>query len=241
MNLTIVLIDILMPEGVCTSCTVRPKNRLEPVVIDRLRDIYHERFSDDDLDIGGVRVYNSSTCSIKKQRARLRAIKVEETGFSFRFEHRGIPIGQNSDYCGGTYNLVLSPEWRLQDIRIVDPYDHKHPLDESKKQFGYQVIWDKQRNTQMVEMEMRSRHGSFSFIVIGTASSVDSDPDTVKYVEAQETEGAINRLSNIHFLDEGGKQHLKESVGSVIVENVNSSTIIVQQGGTEAKPEANIN
>jgi hypothetical protein len=214
MYLDIVLIDVLTPAGILTSYKVRPKYHPRGVVVDRLRDIYPERFSDDGLDIGGTRIYNASTCSIEKMSAHIRAFEVKEAdcSFSFQFEHMGIPIGPSREAHGGIYNSVLSPGWRLREIWIVDPYDHKHPSVKSKKQFRYQVIWDTQCKTQMVEMEMRSGRGSFSFIVAGIASLVATDPGTVKYVEASESEWGISRLSDTHLLDEKGKKRLAEEL-----------------------------
>lgn len=213
MNLDIVLIDFLTPDGVLTSYKVKPKYHPRGVVIDRLRDIYPERFSDDDLDLGGTRIYNASTCSIEKQSSRIRAFEVNEIEpyFSFQFEHMGVPIGPSREAHGGIYHFVLSPGWRFRKIGLVDPYD-RNPTVACKKQFRYQVAWDTQCNTQIIEMEMRSGRGSFSFIVFGTASLVASDPDTTKYVDAFESEWGISRLSDTHLLDKKGKQRLTKEL-----------------------------
>lgn len=138
----------------------------------------------------------------------VKEVKEADRSFSFQFEHMGIPIGPSSEAHSGIYNFVLSPGWQLRKIWIVDPYDYVRPSIESKKQFRYQVVWDTQCETQMVELEMRSGRGSFSFIVAGIASLVATASETVKYVEASESEWGISRLSDTHLLDEKGRQLL---------------------------------
>ncbi len=191
MNLDIVLIDFLTPDGVLTSYRVKPKQYHGSLVVDRLRDISSQRFRDNDRDLGGTRIYNASICDIENHSARIRAFELKKTGieqyFSFQFERIRVPIGPSKEGHGGIYNFVLYPGWRLRKIRIVDPSDNKYPSVESKDQFRYEVIWDTECNTQMVDMEMGSNQGSFSFIVAGMASLVATDSDTTTYVEASQS------------------------------------------------------
>lgn len=214
MNLDIVLIDFLSPDGILTTYKVKPKYHPRGVVVDRLRDIYPDRFSEDDLDLGGTRIYNASNCYIEKQSTRIRAFKLDTTEqcFSFQFEHMGVPIGPSRKGHGGIYNFVLSPRWRLHEIWVVDPYDKKHTSIESKKQFEYRVIWNTQCNTQMIYMDMRSGRGSFSFVIIGKASIVGTDYESSEYVEADESEWGISELSNIHILDKNGEKCLAKEL-----------------------------
>ena len=51
-----------------------------------------------------------------------------------------------------------------------------------KKEFRYSVFWDEKYDAQMIEMELRSNRGSFSFEVIGTMSLIDTDELDVNYV-----------------------------------------------------------
>lgn len=187
MNLDIVLIDTLTPDGVITSFKVTPKLQHQRVLIDRYRDIYPDKFGEE-LDLGGTRIYNSQECSILRTDTRLRAFAAgDDDKFSFQFEHMGIPIGPSREAHGGIYNLVLAPGFRLIDFRIVDPYDHKHEDIRHKKEFQYDVIWDKECKVQLVEMDLRSNRGSFSFIAHGVSVLVDS-PGEHTFVEAQKSE-----------------------------------------------------
>jgi len=92
MNLDIVLIDSMTPDGVLTSFKVTPKKQHRRVLIDRLRDVYPERFAEE-IDLGGTRIYNSQECSVPRADSRLRAFRTDGNDFSFQFEHMGIPIG----------------------------------------------------------------------------------------------------------------------------------------------------
>jgi len=214
MYLDIVLIDTLTPDGVMTSFKVTPKHQHQRVLIDRQRDIYPDRFGDE-LDLGGTRIYNSQECSILRTDTRLRAFVASDHTFSFQFEHMGIPIGLSRESHGGIYNLLLAPGFRLVDFCIVDPYDHKHEDIRQKKQFKYDVIWDKECKVQLVEMNLRSNRGSFSFIVHGEAVLVDS-PGEHNFVEAKESGWQVSKLTNKHMLRDDGKQVLAKELAKKV-------------------------
>ncbi len=214
MNFDIVLIDTLTPDGVMTSFKVTPKDQHQRVLIDRYRDIYPDRFGDE-LDLGGARIYNSQECSILRTDTRLRAFNAGDSTLSFQFEHMGIPVGPSRQAHGGIYNLVIAPGFRLVDFRIVDPYDQKHEDIRQKKQFQYNVIWDKECKVQLVEMDLRSNRGSFSFIAQGEAVLVDS-PGEHNYVEAQESEWRVSNLTSHSMLRGGGKKVLSKELAKKV-------------------------
>jgi len=211
MYVPIVLIDFLTPEGILTSYKVEPRHHPLDVVVDRLRDIYRELFSDDDVDLGGTRIYNASNCFVEKQSARIRAFKLYEgeCRFSFQFGHMGVPIRSRD---GGIYNFVLPPGWRLREIRVVDAYDEKEESLQRKNQFEYKVFWDTECQTSLVDMELRAGRGSFSFIVAGTASLTAVDPEGVAYAEAVETRHGVAQLQEINLLDDEGHHRLADEL-----------------------------
>ncbi|HPK99704.1 MAG TPA: hypothetical protein PLZ39_17705 [Verrucomicrobiota bacterium] len=210
MNLDIVLIDVLRPDGVLTSYKVRPTTGPRGLTMDRLRDIHPDRFGDADLDIGGTRIYNASRCSIDKSASKLRAFELGEDRHSFRFqfEHTGIPLGPSRQAHGGAYNLVLPPGWRCRSLFFSDPHDRRHEDVSRKKRFQFSVIWDPECSTQLAEMMMRSSRGSFSFVVAGTASLVAADASDTRYVEARESQYSVAELSDSLLIDGDGRNRL---------------------------------
>lgn len=215
MYLDILLIDLLTPDGVLTSYKVKPKQPAGRVVVDRLRDIWPERFAETDADVGGTRIYDARTCYIERHTARIRSFQLNEGDlcFDFQFEHMGIPVGPIDDAHRGYYNLLLAPGWRFREIRIVDPYDRKQNLIEKKRQFGYELFWDTKAKASVVEMELRSRRGSFSFVAHGTASLTLTDPEGASYADALEVEDAVSRLSGYPLPDDEGRRCLAEKIG----------------------------
>lgn len=207
MYLDIVIIDILEPDGLLRTYKIRPKTKEGRVVIDRLSDIYPEQFNNDDLDLGGTRIYNSSGCSIERLTARMRAFGSIDNKIEFRFEHMGIPLGPSRESHGGIYNFLLSPGWRLTEFYLSDPYDKKHEDIKKKKQFRYQAIWDKECNVQLVNMDLRSGRGSFSFIASGSAMLFNNG-DKQRFIEADESDWAVSHVTDNHLLDGNGKKAL---------------------------------
>lgn len=195
MNLDLVLIDTLTPDGVLTSFKITPQNELHRVVIDRYRDIYPDKFGNE-IDLGGTRVYNSEVCSIFRTDTKLRSFSLKNNTISFQFEHMGIPLGPSSQAHGGLYNFLLAPGFRLNSFRIVDPYDKREGITE-KRQFRYETIWDEESRTQLVEMDLSSNRGSFSFIVHGSAVLVDT-PGEHNFVESQISDSGVRIASNWH-------------------------------------------
>lgn len=194
MNLNIVQIDTLTPDGILTSFKITPKQKHKRVLIDRVRDIRPDRFGDE-LDLGGTRIYNSKECSILRTDTGLRTFDANEKDISFQFEHLGIPLGPSNRGNGGIYNFILAPGFRLIDLYIVDPYDNNHENIKQKKQFEYKVIWDNECKMQLVEMFLRSNRGSFSFIVCGSFALTDSGIEH-NFLEAQESDRKVSEITS---------------------------------------------
>jgi hypothetical protein len=214
MHLKIAIIDYLDTHGKLTTYVVRPGEEYRIMLVDRLKDVFGHRYSSDDVDIGGTRIYNSSLCSIEKLSARIRDFKREHHGgaLSFQFEHVGIPIGFADRGECGIYNLVLTPSWRLRKLRIFDPNDSRHHSPETKKQFMHEVIWDTHCTTQVVEMMLDSERGPCSFVLRGNAVHVGSDEDLGHYLQSRESERAVSDISENILLDDGGKCHLANEI-----------------------------
>lgn len=213
MNLDIVLIDQLAPDGVLNSYRISPKSDSRRVVIDRLWDIFPDHYGKDDVDLGGTRIYNASQCLIDRFTSRPRAFRADagNQSFHFQFEHMGIPLGSSKRGHGGMYNLVFPPGWRCQELFVSDPYDHGNPHLPERKQFQHSVIWDPECSTQLVEMSMRSGRGSFSFIVSGTVSIVSAG-STSAYLEARESSYSVKQLSDVRILDKRGRDRLSQEL-----------------------------
>jgi len=203
--LDIVLIDVVDPDGILRTYKIKPKDREDRVVIDRLSDIYPEKF-DDELDMGGNRIYNSSRCKIEKQTAKLRNFTQDGVSFHFEFEHMGIPLGPSREGRSGIYNFLLPPGWRLVELFISDPYDDKSTKVKEKKQFKHKVSWDSTCSVQLIDMQLRSGRGSFSFIVSGRA--VLSSSSAESFVDSHKSGYAITSMMNNHLIDKQGSRIL---------------------------------
>ena len=210
MYLDIVIIDILDPDGVLRTYKIRPKESGHKVVIDRLRDIYPEKYDDDDLDLGGARIYNSSSCIVERQTARLRSFDAKDSQISFQFEHMGIPLGPSRQAHGGIYNFLLSPGWRLTEIYVSDPYDKKRKHIKNKRQFSYSIEWDTECNVQLIDMQLRSGRGSFSFVIAGVAELIGEEKK--EFVEAHESDWVVSNIVDNHLIDKDGKAILAQDI-----------------------------
>ena len=210
MYLDIVLIDVLDPDGVLRTYKIKPKDKNDRVIIDRIRDVYPEHFDSDELDMGGNRIYNSSQCKIETQAAKLRNFKHINNSIFFQFEHMGIPLGPSREAHGGIYNFLLAPGWRLSELYISDPFDKTNENLKNKKQFRYSPSWDSTCSVQLIDMELRSGRGSFSFIVSGVASLAESDDD--KFIDSYKSDWKITNLMNNHLIDEQGKKVLSKEL-----------------------------
>ena len=83
----------------------------------------------------------------------------------------------------------------------MDPFDKREKI-EDKKHFKYGIFYDKENQIQIVEMQLRSRRGSFLFILSGTASN---ENDLNEYMDYEEQKIYLDKDIHEFFFDEGIK------------------------------------
>lgn len=206
MYLEVAVIDYLNVDGKLTNFNITPKDFNSHVIVESL-SIAQRLRSSPNLSVGGTMIYNSDQCQIRKMETQLRNFTQTSTSniASFQFNHKNLPLGPSNRGNGGLWNFLLPPRWRLRDLKVVDPYDNTSEIMSEKREFKYSVYWDEEYDTQMIEMELRSNRGSFSFEVIGTMSLIDTDESEVYYVPSFTTSIAVEKLEDIRILDNGGK------------------------------------
>ena len=210
----VVFVEMLAHDGTRNSFYIKPKSENERVIIDRYRDI-PPNSPRDKIDIGGNRVYNFDKCTMEHLKTFLQ-LRAHEDKFSFRIKHEGIPIGSIAEGHKGIYNLILAPGLRFTDFHIIDPFDSKHK-DNEKKEFEYQVIWDKKYEVQLVEMILRSRRGSFSFVSYGSFAHTGSSRMHT-FVNSIEYEGGVIGLTDRYNLLNDNE---KKAFSDLIIEKLN--------------------
>lgn len=213
MYLDIVLIDYLAPNGVLTTYRLIPNDARDRVVIDRLADIDMTFQSADAINIGGVRVYNSSTCSIRAQQAKIRHFTAydSDNSLTFGFSHIDIPVGSQRSGHGGFYNLILPPGFKLTDAHVVDPYDRTQTELLKKKHFRHDIIWDTSCNTSLVSMFLTSSRGTFSFILFGKAKIFDASRMS-EYLVSKETDYAVTDILNHPIITSNDRKTIADSI-----------------------------
>ena len=92
-----------------------------------------------------------------------------------------IPV-ESSDSGGcGFYNFILPIGYRFTELHIVDPFDKRGKEIKEKKHFIYDVFYDSEKKMQVVQMQLRSGRGSFSFYLTGKASIENVSTGFVDY------------------------------------------------------------
>ncbi|MBK5347009.1 MULTISPECIES: hypothetical protein [Bacillus] len=213
MYLEVAIIDYLNVDGKLTNFNITPKDLNSHVIVESLSNAQRLRRSPN-FSVGGTMIYNSDQCQIRKIETQLRTFTQTSSSniVRFQFNHKNLPLGPSNRGNGGLWNFLLPPRWRLRDLKVVDPYDNSTEIMSEKREFRYSVFWDEEYDTQMIEMELRSNRGSFSFEVIGTMSLIDTDESKVHYVSSINTSFAIEKLENIRILDKGGKHMLSSQL-----------------------------
>ncbi|WP_283152159.1 hypothetical protein [Guptibacillus hwajinpoensis] len=206
MYLEVAVIDYLNVDGQLTNFNITPKDINSHVVVESLSTAQRLR-SNPNLSIGGSMIYNSEQCQIRKLETHLRTFTHASTSnvVRFNFNHKNLPLGPSNRGHGGLWNFLLPPRWRLRDLKVVDPYDNTSETMSKKKEFRYSVYWDEEYDIQMIEMELRSNRGSFSFEVIGEMSLIDTDESEILYVPSLTTRNSVEKLEGIRILDMEGK------------------------------------
>lgn len=205
MHLEIVKTDFLTLDGKINSFALTPKTNLEglrKVRIDRAMNFDRTR-EHRGRTLGGNIIYNYRDCNLEITTTPPNNnfhYNSEEKSFSFEYDHMNIPLGLIGEGNIGRWNLILPPEWRLTELYLSDPY-HKAEKVEDKKQFQYTLHWDTASHTQLVEMELRSKRGSFSFIIKGKAYNIFENPtkDSLNFISCLQSDIGIADLNSLKF------------------------------------------
>ena len=212
MNLSILLSDFIDTKGVLKTYRFIPINLNNRIVVDRLSDICTDVKENTDRDIGLLRIYNSDKCQLISTTCKIKDFKCEDSKISFSFEHMFIPVESSRYGSCGIYNFILPVNYRLTELHIVDPFDNGNKL-KDKKHFKYDVFYDGESHIQIVQMQLRSARGSFSFILKGKASI---DDDENKFIDYKEQRICLDEEIQTFYFDEGIKKsfwkNLKESI-----------------------------
>lgn len=213
MYLSIVLIDFIDRTGTLKTYRFVPTGKYNKVVVDRLGDICADVKGNTDKDIGLLRIYNSSECQLLSTKCKIKEFTCNSDYISFEFEHMYIPL-ESSHYGNcGYYSFILPIGYKLTELHIVDPFDKKTSHIEKKKHFKYDIFFDSEKKLQIVQMQLRSGRGSFSFYLSGKASTEYSK---VSFIDYQERTIYLDDTINESVFNEGIKKsfwkHLKESV-----------------------------
>lgn len=213
MNLSIVLNDFLGTDGTLKTYRFIPINAYNKVVVDRIADIHLDVKGNTDKDVGLLRIYNSDKCQLNTTNCKIKNFVFEKGGIGFQFEHMYVPIETSNYGSCGIYNFILPFKYKLTKLHIVDPFDKTNTELEFRKHFKYQLYWDAEKNLQIVQMQLRSRRGSFSFIVKGNAMLSD---ESCLFLDCIESEIALDEnIDNCLFDEEIKKsfwQSFKESI-----------------------------
>ena len=130
----------------------------------------------------------------------------------FCFEHMFIPVESSRYGSCGIYNFILPVDYRLTELHIVDPFDNNKNL-KKKKHFKYDVFYDCESHIQVVQMQLRSARGNFSFILTGEACIDDGKN---KFIDCKEQNIYLDEDIREFFFDDGIKKsfwkNLKESI-----------------------------
>lgn len=196
MFLDVVFVEMLAQDGTMNSYIIKPKSKNDQIITENYKDT-HPDSPNDKFDLGGTRIHNFDECTMKSLKTKLQ-LKVSDNDFSFKIKHERIPIGSIDEGHSGIYNLVLAPGLKFTNLRIIDPFDNKHK-DKEKKEFEYLVFWDKKYEVQLVEMKLRSRRGSFSFVLNGSFVNINSQGEHI-FLNCLECDGRLINLTNHYNL-----------------------------------------
>ena len=173
MHVEAVVVDYIDADGCLSTWIIEPKKG-DRVIIDKLSDIKKESRGKD-RDIGPIRVYNKDECKAAKIERNLNTIYSEDERISFQFEHIELPV------TSGMYYLLLPPGFKFSELHIVDPYDQKDGRVRNLDEFSSEdqlkeldhlrchTVEDESSKIEYAEMQLRSSHDSFSFLLLGKA------------------------------------------------------------------------
>jgi hypothetical protein len=213
MYLKILLIDYLTADGVLTSYQVLPKHEGGAVVVDRLTDVSGAPFGSHDKDVGGVRLYNSDKVEVLKNQTQIRAFERTGPSFAFGIEHMGLDVGFSKQSARGLYYFIAPHGFRATDLYVADPYDKRTSDDYQRKQFEYTLHWDTRFVSQVVEMDLRSSRGTFSFRLGGRFSP---SSEGAQFLACHENEYIVSRATGDWHLEDGGRKAIKRDMAGLL-------------------------
>lgn len=151
--------------------------------------------------------------SVLSTQCKIKNFTYYTNQISFGFEHMYIPVESSSSGNCGFYNFILPIGYRLKELHIVDPFDQNKKELAEKKHFKYDVFYDPYKKLQVVQMQLRSRRGSFSFYLAGKAGI---ENDSTGFIDCEYQDIQLDADIYESFFDEGIKKsfwkNLKESV-----------------------------
>jgi hypothetical protein len=213
-----VIVDYLSLDGTLTTYSITPKEADKRVVSARLQDIDSAHEVPNAVDIGSVRLYDSSAYTIQILEAKLskQNFSLDNDVISFSWEQMNIPLRTVQDRkYKGNYDFILPTGFRFTELHIVDPYDKSSKEIEQKKHFRYNIQWDTKCNTSLVSMELSSKLSEFSFVLAGKAKIFTPDNNDgylpVAISDSVITMGVMPLLNN---------QNMQEQARSKIVGDI---------------------
>lgn len=212
MYLDVVMVDFLAHHGSRTTYSVRPKVPQERVVIESTQDLRADMLSPNTDSAAAVTFLNLSDCTVRKVITHPQSFEQKEHGkrFSFQVVTKGVPVGPSRRGHGGMYNLMLPSGWRLTHLNVVDPMDERQEELKQKKPLAHLVLWDSAKEVQVVQVEMRSRWGSFSLAIIGEAVLVTRQDS--QFINSCEGEWGFAEVSHLDEVSRGAAEKVTTEV-----------------------------
>lgn len=204
MYLELVKTDFLNSDGTVTSFTHTPKkdaNGTNKIRVDSSIE-YKRTREHRNKEVGSHIIHNFIDCHLEKTiTPPNKNYKIDSTEkfMCFEYNHMYIPLGPSNRGNAGRWSLILPEGWRLTELYLSDPFDSRAEEVERKKQFNHKVYWDTQNLIQLIEMDLRSRRGSFSFIVKGKAINITkiSEPTQTNFINCEESILGLKALNKV--------------------------------------------
>ena len=101
----------------------------------------------------------------------------------------------------------------FKSIFLLCAYDKVNTQLEYCKHFKYQLYWDNEKQLQIVQMELRSRQESFSFIVKGKAALPEENASFLECIQSEiSLDEKIEDLFFDHEIKKTFWENFKESI-----------------------------
>ena len=163
MFLDVLICEFLKLNGEVDTLIFKPSGNTwgSRVVVDHLYDIDRNFRRPGSFDMGPFRIYaQGEYCDVHRLRTRLAGDRFHcdsnRENVKMSMEHMGIPVGRVQESHYGYYSMVFPDGYSLIDLHVLDPYIRGH-------EFDRRVLWDTSKQRHVVQVELRSGRGSFSF------------------------------------------------------------------------------